>query len=181
VIVKIEVGEDAVFFHKEVRDDGTGRFNSKGFAESLLAFDEEVHLRAKSGAGFGLIEISEKGIVFAVEYAARVEAFAKNSCQGGFADANGTFQDDKAGSLRAAMRGASAFGGGRIRTGHDCFRLRASRDKSPSDRKAVNGQIIAESRGRKAREYCSAAQRGAENSVSLMSNSFLENALVRQR
>src|SRR6202171_879874 len=73
-VVEIEIGEDAVLFHEEIREDGAGSFDGEGFAEALLALDEEVHLGAKGGAGFCFIEVGEEGIVLAIVDAAGVRA-----------------------------------------------------------------------------------------------------------
>ena len=73
-VVEIEIGKDAVLFHEEIGEHRAGDFDGEGFAEALLALDEEVHLGAKSGAGFGFVEIGEEGIVLAIVDAAAVQA-----------------------------------------------------------------------------------------------------------
>jgi len=75
-------------------------------------------LGAESGARLGHVKVGQKGIVLAVVDAAGVEAFGKNASQRGFANAQRAFNDDKTGRLGAALRGASALGGGRVVTGH---------------------------------------------------------------
>jgi len=85
-VVEIEIGEDAVFFHEEIGEHGAGSFDGEGFAEALLAFDEEVHLSAESGAGFGVVEVGEEGIVLAIVNAAGVQAFGEDAGESGFAD-----------------------------------------------------------------------------------------------
>jgi len=66
-VVEIEVCEDAILFHEEIGEDRAGSFDGEGFAEALLlALDEEVHLGAQGGAGLGVVEVSEEGIVLAV-------------------------------------------------------------------------------------------------------------------
>ena len=113
-VVEIEVGEDAVFFHEEVGEDGAGSFDEEGFAEALLALHEEIHLGAEGGAGLFLIEVGEEGIVFAVVDAAGVEALSQNFGEGGFADAERTFNHDEARCLRPPLRLRGAFGSGGI-------------------------------------------------------------------
>ncbi len=117
-VVEIEVGENAVLFHEEIGEDRAGSFNGEGFAEALLALNEEVHLSAKSGAGLGFVEVGEEGIVLAVVDAAGMEAFGKDAGEGGFADAERAFNNNEAGRLGSALRSASAFGGGRVVAGH---------------------------------------------------------------
>src|SRR5216683_1475595 len=117
-VVEIEVGEDAVLFHEEIGEHGAGSIDGEGFAEALLALDEEIHLGAKSGAGLGFVEVGEEGIVLAVVDAAGVEAFGKDAGESSFADAQRAFNDDEAGRLGTALRGASALGGGRVVAGH---------------------------------------------------------------
>src|SRR6266852_2428996 len=113
-VVEIEVGEDAVFLHEEVREDRAGSFDGEGFAEALLALQEEVHLGAEGGAGLGVVKIGEERIVLAIVDAAGVEAFGEDLGEGGFADAKRAFDDDEAGSLRTSLRSASALGCGRV-------------------------------------------------------------------
>ncbi len=68
---------------------------------------------AEGGAGFFVVEIGEEGIVFAIVNAAGVEAFCQDASQGGFADAEGTFDGDEARSLGAPPLGdGCAFGRG---------------------------------------------------------------------
>jgi hypothetical protein len=117
-VIEIKVGEDAVFFHEEIGENRAGSFDGEGFAEALLALDEEVHLGAKSGARLGFVKVGEKGIVLAIVDAAGVEAFGKDAGEGGFADAERAFNNDEAGRLGSALRSASAFGGGRVVAGH---------------------------------------------------------------
>jgi hypothetical protein len=117
-VVEIEIGEDAVFFHEEIGEDGAGSFDGEGFAEAFLALDEEVHLSAKSGARLGFVKVGKEGIVFAIVDAAGVEAFGEDAGERGFADAERAFNNDEAGRLGSALRGASAFGGGRVVAGH---------------------------------------------------------------
>src|SRR6266404_3878174 len=113
-VVEIEVGEDAVFLHEEVREDRAGSFDGEGFAEAFLALEKEVHLGAERGARLGVVEIGEEGIVFAIVDAAGVEAFGEDLGEGGFADAQRAFDDDEAGRLRTSLRSASALGCGRV-------------------------------------------------------------------
>jgi hypothetical protein len=117
-VVEIEVGEDAVLFHEEIGEDGTGSFDGEGFAEALLALDKEVHLGAEGGAGLGVVEVGEEGIVLAIVDAAGVEAFGEDAREGGFADTERAFNNDETGRLGTALRGASALGGGRVVAGH---------------------------------------------------------------
>src|SRR6266436_5812114 len=105
-VVKIKVGEDAVFFHEEIGEDRAGSFDGEGFAEALLALDEEVHLGAKGGAGLGFVKVGEKRIVLAIVDATGVEAFGEDAGEGGFADAERAFNNDEAGRLGwAHLRG----------------------------------------------------------------------------
>src|ERR1700687_2080785 len=126
-VVEIEIGEDAVLFHEEVGENGAGSFDGEGFAEALLALDEEVHLGAKGGAGFCCIEVGEEGIVLAIVNAAGMQALGEDAGKSGFADAQGTFNNDEAGKLRAALRNASALGGGGVGAGHRFARPRLGR------------------------------------------------------
>jgi len=113
-VVEIEVSEDAVLLHEEVREDRAGSFDGEGFAEALLALQEEVHLGAEGGAGLGVVEIGEERIVLAIVDAAGVEAFGEDLGEGGFADAQRAFDDDEVGRLRTSLRSASALGCGRV-------------------------------------------------------------------
>src|SRR5260370_16138010 len=61
-VVEIEIGEDAVLFHEEIGEDRAGSFNGEGFAEALLALNEEVHLSAERGAGLGFGGVGEEGV-----------------------------------------------------------------------------------------------------------------------
>src|SRR6266567_241097 len=44
---EVEIGEDAVLLHEEIGEERAGSFDGEGFAEALLALDEEVHLGAE--------------------------------------------------------------------------------------------------------------------------------------
>ena len=134
---EVEIGEDAVLFHEEIGEERAGSFDGKGFAEALLALDEEVHLGAEGGAGFCAVEIGEKGIVLAIIDAAGVQALGEDSGEGGFADAQRAFNDDETGKLRAALRNASALRGGGVVAGHRWMSPRRNR---------VSAAIIADSR-----------------------------------
>src|ERR1700682_2038175 len=126
-VVEIEIGEDAVLFHEEIREDGAGSFDGEGFAEALLALDEEVHLGAKGGAGFCFVEIGEERIVLAIVNAAGMQGLGGGGGKSGFADAQGAFNNDEPGKLRAALRNASALGGGGVVAGHRFARPRPGR------------------------------------------------------
>src|SRR6202158_3555362 len=126
-VVEIEIGEDAVLFHEEIGENGAGGFDGEGFAETPLALDEEVHLGAKGGAGFCCIEVGEEGIVLAIVNAAGMQALGEDAGKSGFADAQGAFNNDEAGKLRAALRNASALGGGGVVAGHGFARPRLGR------------------------------------------------------
>src|ERR1700682_6406060 len=117
-VVEIEIGEDAVFFHEEIGEDGAGSFDGEGFAEALPALDEEVHLCAMGRAGLGVVEIGEEGIVLAIVNAAGMQALGQDAGKSGFTDAQRAFNNDEAGKLRTALRMASALGGGRVVAGH---------------------------------------------------------------
>ncbi len=117
-VVEIKVGEDAVFFHEEIGEDRAGSFDGEGFAEALLTLDEEVHLGAKSGARLGFVEVGEEGIVLVIVDATGVQAFGKDTGEGGFADAERAFDNNEARRLGSALRSARAFGGGRVVAGH---------------------------------------------------------------
>src|SRR5713101_7152262 len=134
---EVEIGEDAVLFHEEIGEERAGSFDGEGFAEALLALDEEVHLGAEGGAGFCIVEIGEKGIVLAIIDAAGVETLREDSGEGGFADAQRAFNDDETGKLRAALRNASALCGGGVVAGHRWMSPRGNR---------VSAAIIADSR-----------------------------------
>ncbi len=114
-VIEIQVGEDAVFFHQEIGEQRRGRIRGEGFAQSFLALQQKVHLRAKGGAGFFLVKIGEKRIVFAIVNAAGVEAFGKDAGQRGFADAQRAFDGDETGSLRPPLGDKSALGRGVLR------------------------------------------------------------------
>jgi len=77
-----------------------------------------VHLGAKGGTGLGVVKVGEEGIVLAIVDASGVKAFGEDAGKSGLADAERAFNDDKAGRLGSALRGASAFGGGRVVAGH---------------------------------------------------------------
>ena len=111
-VVEIEIGEDAVFFHEEIGEKRRGGIRSEGFAETLLTFEEKVHLRAKGGAGFFVVKIGKEGIVFAIVNATRVEALSQDASQCGFADAKRAFDGDEARSLGAPLGDGCAFGRG---------------------------------------------------------------------
>jgi len=120
-VVEIDVGEDAVLFHEEIGENRGGGIVERGsqrFTEAALAFDEEVHLGAESGAGLGLVEVGEKGIVFTIENAAGVQALSEDTGESGFADTERAFYDDEAGRLRSPLRDASAFRGRGVVGGH---------------------------------------------------------------
>src|SRR5712692_7000215 len=117
-VVEIEIGEDAVLFHEEIGEERAGSFNAEGLTKALLALDEEVHLCAQGGAGPGVVEIGEEGIVLAIVDAAGVEAFGEDAGESGFADAQRAFNDDEAGRLRTTLRNASALGAGGFVAGH---------------------------------------------------------------
>src|SRR5216684_4308358 len=134
---EVEIGEDAVLLHEEIGKQWARSFDGEGFAEALLALDEEVHLGAEGGAGFCIVEIGEEGIVLAIIDAAGVEALREDSGERGFADAQRAFNDDETGKLRAALRNASALRGGGVVAGHRWMRPRRNR---------VSAAIIADSR-----------------------------------
>jgi hypothetical protein len=120
-VVEIDVGEDTVFFHEEIGENwgrGIVERGGKRFTEAALAFDEEVHLGAESGAGLGLVEVGEKGIVFTIKNAAGVQALSKDAGKSGFANTERAFYDDEAGRLRSPLRDASAFRGRGVVGGH---------------------------------------------------------------
>jgi len=136
-VIEIEVGEDAVFFEQEIGEDGAGSFHLESFADTLLAFHQEIHLGAEGGAGFFFVEIGEERVVFAVVDAAGVKAFSEDFCEGGLADAKRALDDDEAGRLQATLWDGSAFRGGGV-VGRHLFAVTSARAR-------VNGWIIAES------------------------------------
>src|SRR6266702_2306706 len=140
---EVEIGEDAVLFHEEIGEEGTGGFDGEGFAEALLALDEEVHLGAEGGAGFCIVEIGEEGIVLAIIDAAGVEALREDPGEGGFADAQRAFNDDETGKLRAALRNASALRGGGVVAGHRWMSPRRNRGQR-RDYSRVADRVILE-------------------------------------
>src|SRR5258708_7676590 len=151
-VVEIEIGEDAVLFHEEVGEEGAGRFDGEGFAKAFLALDEEVHLCAKSGAGFGFVEIGEEGIVLAIVDAAGMEALRENLGKSSLTDAQGAFNDDEAGRLRAALRKASALGGGGVVTGHRFVSTRHGRgQRADYSRVAAEGLACVTAEGERYR------------------------------
>src|SRR5215472_618264 len=111
LVVEIEIGENAVFFEEKVGEDEARRFGGQAFAKMLLPLDQKIHLGAECGSWLGFVEIGKKRIVFAIVHAARVEAFGKDACEGGLADAQWTFDGDEARRLRAALRNERALGG----------------------------------------------------------------------
>jgi hypothetical protein len=117
-VIEIEIGENAIFLHEEVGEDGSGCFDGKGVAQAILAINEEVHLGTKGGPGFFLVEIGQKGIVFAIVNASGVQAFGKHFRQGRFAYAKGTFDDDETWRLWTALWNRGAFGGRGFVGGH---------------------------------------------------------------
>jgi len=96
-VIEIEIGEDAVFFEEEIGEDRAGSFHSESFADSFLAFDQEIHLGAEGGAGFFLVEIGEEGIVFTVVNAAGVKTLCEDLGKSGFAYAKRALNDNEAG------------------------------------------------------------------------------------
>jgi len=68
-------------------------------------------LSAEGGSGEAGIKIGEKGIVFAIVNAARVEAFGKEAGERSFANAERSFNNDKSRWLWATLRDACAFRG----------------------------------------------------------------------
>jgi hypothetical protein len=117
-VVEIEIGEDAIFFEKEIGEDRAGSFDGESFADAFLAFNQEIQLGAESGAGFFLVEIGEEGIVFAVVDAAGVKALGEDFGESGLTDAERAFNDDEARRLRAALGLRSAPGCGGFVGGH---------------------------------------------------------------
>jgi len=111
-VVEIEIGEDAVFFHEEIREKRRGRIGGEGFAQALLALQQKVHLRAQRRAGFFVVKIGEKGIVFAIVDAASVKAFSKDAGQRGFAYPKWAFDGNEARSLGTPLGDGCAFGRG---------------------------------------------------------------------
>jgi len=87
-----------------------------------------MHLGAKGGAGLGVVEVGEEGIVLAIIDAPGVEALGKDAGEGGFANAQRAFNDDEAGRLGSALRSASAFYGGGVVAGHRFVWSLKSRD-----------------------------------------------------
>ncbi len=113
-VIEIEIGEDAVLLHQEIGDDRAGGFDGEGLAQALLAVHQEIHLGAQSGAGLFLVEVGEKGIVFAVVDAAGVQALGKDLGQRAFAHAQRPLDDDEARRLRSPRGDARALGRGRF-------------------------------------------------------------------
>ena len=117
-VIEIQIGENAVFFHEEIADDGTGRVSRHGLADAFLALDQEVHLGAESGAAFCSIEIGQKRIVFAIIDAPGMQTFSEDAGEGRFADAQRALDHDKARRLRTALRLKSPFRRRRFRRRH---------------------------------------------------------------
>lgn len=111
-IIEIEIGEDPVLFHEEVRDHRAGSFDSESITEMALAFHQEIHLGAKSGAGLFPVKVGKEGIIFAIVDPAGVKALSKDFGERAFPDAERTLNDDETGSLRSASGDGSALGRG---------------------------------------------------------------------
>jgi len=85
-VVEIEIGENTVFLHQEIGNDGTGGITSEGFADAFLALHEEIELSVKGGTGFFGIEIGEEGVVLAVINTSSMETLGEDAGEGGLAD-----------------------------------------------------------------------------------------------
>jgi len=68
-----------------------------------------VHLGAKSGARLGFVEVGEEGIVLAIVDATGVQAFGKDTGEGGFADAERAFDNNEARSWECAAECARVW------------------------------------------------------------------------
>ena len=108
-VVEIDVREDLVLLEKEIGDEGRGRVFGARFDKATVALVEEIHLGAKRGAWFLVVEVGQKGIVLAIEDAARVEPFREDSRESGLADADRPFDDDVARGLEVRARHGRAI------------------------------------------------------------------------
>ena len=108
-VIQIEIGKNAVFFHQEIADDRAGRFCRHGLADTLLALNQKVHLRAEGRAPFRGIEIRQKGIIFAIVNAPGMQTFRQDAGKRRFAHAQRTLDHDKSRWLRAALRLKNSF------------------------------------------------------------------------
>src|SRR5262249_49449615 len=114
-VVEIQIGEDAVFFHQEIRKKGRRRIGSQDFPETLLALQEKVHLRAKRGARFFVVKVGQKRIVFAVVNAAGMKTLGEDAGERGFADSERPFDGYETRSLRTPPGDGCALGRGVVR------------------------------------------------------------------
>src|SRR5262249_40917358 len=108
-IIEIKIREDPVFFHQEIRNDGPRCVDCEGFAQTLLAVNQKIHLSAKSGARLFLVKGREEGIVVAVVNTARMEALREHFGKCCLAHAQGTFDDNETWRLRTTLRNRSAL------------------------------------------------------------------------
>src|SRR5262249_2505207 len=81
LVVEIDVGKDAVFLNKEIGQDRAGSLvgrTGEGLAKAALALEKEVHLRAESGTGLGLVKVSQERIVLTVQNAAGMQTLGED-------------------------------------------------------------------------------------------------------
>ncbi len=97
---------------------GPGASADMRLADTLLALNQKVHLRAEGSAPFRGIEIRQKGIVFAVVNAPGMQTLRQDAGKRRFAHAQRALDDDKSRWLRAALRLESSFRRRRFRWRH---------------------------------------------------------------
>ena len=127
-VVEVEVGEDLVLLEQEIGDQRARRFGREGVAQALVALVQEIHLRAKRRAGFFAVKIGQKGIVLAVQDAARVHAVGQKTRQRRFADAQRPFHGNVARD-RKRRRFRGRLGSGTWHGPRDYSRKRLSDSK----------------------------------------------------
>jgi hypothetical protein len=65
-----------------------------------VPLEQKMHLGAKRGAGFLIVEIPQERIIFAIEKLPRMKPFRKRPCKRGFSYANRAFHHNVARLLK---------------------------------------------------------------------------------
>ena len=112
LVVQVDVCENFVFLEQEIGNQRRGAALLH-FTQAAMALDQEIHLRTEGRPGFFLVEIGEERIVLGVEEAPRVQAVGQDPCQRGLADADRSFDRDRARRLKRGCRLRRAGGGWR--------------------------------------------------------------------
>jgi len=86
LVIQAQVREDAGLFPSRNRSRQGRAHRRKGLHECASAVPSGIQLRAESGPGKAGIEISQKGIIFAIVNAARVKPFGEQPSQRGLAN-----------------------------------------------------------------------------------------------